>query len=157
PFIQSTPANTFYIRNRHACNDPEGLSVMRNLYPQFPLTPQEKTTPWGDMQGHAINAPIRALSPEVRQEIIEIKKHYSPEIIKLDALNFRNIFQKAGLSQGAIDLLGNLSPLIGDFYYNSSTELLGEVYSLDFNVLYRIDGGTSNLPLALFNSFFDAN
>src|SRR5699024_9034814 len=64
---------------------------------------------------------------------------------------------RAGLSQGAIDLLGNLSPLIGDFYYTSSTELLGEVYTLDFASLYRIDGGTSKLPLALFNSFNDVN
>src|SRR5690554_4184708 len=39
PFIQSTPSNTFFIRSRYACNDPEGLSVMKNLYPKFNLTP----------------------------------------------------------------------------------------------------------------------
>ncbi|WP_213818343.1 flavin monoamine oxidase family protein [Garciella nitratireducens] len=157
PFIQSTPADLFYILHRHACNDSEGQSVMENIYPAFDLTLREQKTPWIQLQNNAINPLLRKLSPKVRKEIIEIKPQYHPEIIKLDQLSFRNIFEKAGLSLGAISMLGNLSPLIGDFFYTSSIELYSEIYTLDFFSLYRIQGGSANLPLAFYRSFFDSN
>lgn len=157
PFVQSTPADIFYIRHRYACGDPEGQSVMQNIYPAFCLTEEEKSTPWTVLQNNAIEPPLMALSPEVRQQIIEIRKHYHPSIVELDQLTFRNIFEMAGLSQGAISMLGNLAPLIGDFYYNSAIELYSEIYSLDFASLYRINGGNTKLPMAFYQSFFDAN
>ncbi|MCR1898841.1 FAD-dependent oxidoreductase [Irregularibacter muris] len=157
PFIQSTPGDIFYIRHRYACNDPEETSVMRNIYPAFDLTPQEKITPWRKLSNSAINPPLLALPPAVRQEIIEIRKEYSPEIVALDSLKIKDLYQRAGLSRGAVDMLGNLSPLIGDFYYNSTMELYQEIYSLDFESLYRIEGGTTELPLAFYHSFWDAN
>jgi monoamine oxidase len=155
PFIQSTSADTFFIRHRYACNDPQGESVKKNIYPAFNLTTEERVTPWRQLLNNAINTPLMELPPNIRQEIIEIKKEYSPEIINLDYLKIRDIFERAGLSQGAINMLANLSPLIGDFYYSSAIELYSEIYSLDFTSLYRIDGGTSRLPIAFFNSFFD--
>lgn len=155
PFIQSTPADVFYIRHQHACRDPQGINVMKNIYPAFDLTEEEKNIPWTVLQNNAIQPPLMALSPEVRQQIIEIKKYYDSAIIELNQLNFRNIFEIAGLSQGAINMLGNLSPLIGDFYYTNAIELYSEIYSLDFTSLYRIDGGMANLPMAFYQSFSD--
>ena len=156
PFIQSTPADLFYIRHRYACNDPRGKSIMKNIYPAFDLTLREQRTPWSELQDNATDPPLMELSPEIRQEIVEIRKQYHPTIIKLDRTNIRNIFERAGLSQGAINMLGNLSPLIGSFFYNSAIELYSEIYTLDFTSLYRIKGGIANLPLALYYSFFDS-
>lgn len=157
PFIQSTPADTFYIRQRYACNNPLGNSVMKNIYPAFKLTEKEKRTPWNQLLNNAINTPLLNLPPEVRQEIIEIKKEYDPQIVELDNLKIRDILRLGGLSQGAIHMLGNLSPLIGDFYYSSSIELFSEIYSIDFASLYRIDGGTARLPIAFYHSFYDSD
>ncbi len=157
PFIQTTPADTFYIRHHYACNDVSGQSVMRNIYPSFDLTPQERRTPWRELLNNPIKSLLESMPPKVRQEIIRIKKEYHPKIVEIDNLKIRDVFKLAGLSQGAIHMLGNLSPPIDDFSYRSAIELLSDAYSLDSVTLYRIHGGTAKLPLAFYHSFYHPN
>lgn len=42
PFVQENENGIIYIRNKRARNDPEGRSVMKNIYPEFNLSTFEK-------------------------------------------------------------------------------------------------------------------
>jgi monoamine oxidase len=152
PFATRNINGLFYIADSRARNDPEGKSVMKNIYPKFNLSPDERRTPWQQLLERIYNKYLLSLSPEKRKELIEVKPVYSSEIVERDMLNYRQAYESTGLTQAAITMLGYLSTFDVPFFHISLTEILQESYTADFAFTYRIDGGTINLPLALYRA-----
>ncbi len=148
PFIQNNENALIYVRNTRVKNDRYGKNVMEKIYPKFPLTSWERRTPWTELVDYGLSTLLRRLHPFIRREILQFKPFYYPQINFLDALSIRRTLEIMGLSQGAINLIGSISPLAGSFFYNSYIELLQEDYPVDFTYLYEIVGGLVNLPLA---------
>jgi len=155
PFATSNINGLFYLRNAYAVNDPWGLSVMRNIYPQYDLEQDERETPWQEFIERIIQKYLHSLSPEIRKELIGIRPVYSDPIKQIDTMNYRMVYESAGLSQHAISMLGYLSTFDLTFFKLSFTEILQETYTVDFGFTYFIDGGMINLPLSLYNALRD--
>lgn len=153
PYIQNNENTFTYIRNERAKNDSNGEDIIKKIYPEFPLTPMEKLTPWQAMLEYALETPLVNMSTSVRKEILEIKKVYSESIIYADSLSIRMVLKTMGLSQGAIELLSGIVSLLGSFYNNSFSENLQESYTVDWAYRYAIDGGFVRLPLSFYRSF----
>ncbi len=151
-FVQYNENAFIYVRDTRVRNDPEGKNVMKEIYPQFNLTPQERAAPWFNLIDYGLGTPLSAMHPAIRKEILEIKPYYSPYLLYWTNQGLRQVLETMGLSQGAIGLIGSISPFIGSFYYNSYYEILQEEYPLAFSILYELVGGTVNLPLALYKS-----
>ncbi|MEG1255803.1 NAD(P)/FAD-dependent oxidoreductase [Clostridium sp.] len=152
PFIQNNDNAFIYVRNERAVNDPEGKSVMRKIYPEFDLAPWEKKEPWQKLIGYGLGANLLKLSPEMRREILQSKKKYSPEINYLDSLSIRKNLEEMGLSEGAIQVLSCIATFPGSLYDNSYAEVLQEEYTVDSAFRYEIVGGSVKLPIAVYNS-----
>lgn len=147
-FVTRNVNAIFYIRKRWARNDAEGLSVMKNIYPAFNLTPEERKTPWQELQGRIFNKYLLALPPKVRKEIIEVKQNYSDAIERMDWMNYEMAYEGVGLSEDAITMLSYLSTFDVSFFNVGLTEVMQEAYTADFSFTYRIDGGMQNLTSA---------
>lgn len=152
PFIQYNENGFIYVRDTRVRNDPDGKNVMKEIYPKFNLTSKEMITPWPELIDHGLGTPLSALHPAIRKEILETKPYYSPYLLYWTNQSIRQVLEAMGLSQGAISLIGSISPFIGEFYYNSYYEILQEDYPLAFASLYEIIGGMVNLPLAFYKS-----
>lgn len=152
PFIQSNENAFIYVRNKRARNDPQGKSVMENIYPEFNLTQIEKHTPWQKLIGNALTSDLTKIEPEIRKELIQIKKNYSSIIEYIGSQSIRKVLENGGLSQEAIELISGVAPFLGSFYYNSYSENLIEEYTLDYAYRYEIVGGMVNLPLSFYYS-----
>jgi monoamine oxidase len=152
PFIQDNENAFFYIRHKRARNDPQGKSVMENIYPEFNLTPRERNTPWTKLISDALASNLYKISPKIRRELLQIKKEYSLTIQYVGNFGIRKVLEKMGLSEGAIELISGLSPFLGCFYNNSYSENLIEEYTVDYAFRYEIDGGMIHLPLSFYNS-----
>ncbi len=152
PFIQNNENAFIYVRNRRARNDPEGLDVMKKIYPEFPLTQSERTTSWRELLDFALTTLFFSIPTEVRRELLEIREKYSEQIVSLDYYNIRQIMEMMGLSEGAMELLSCVMPFIGSLYYNSYYESLQETYTVDTDFRYEIVGGMVKLPLAFYHS-----
>lgn len=152
PFIQNNPNSFIYVRNRRARNDRQGKSVMENIYPEFNLTPQERRMSWQEMVGYALAGNLHKIEPSVRRELAEVKKNYSSIINYIDSLSIRQVLEKMGLSEGAIEMLSGVIPFAGYFYYNSYYENLQEEYTVDYAYRYEINDGFINLHMAFYNS-----
>ncbi|MDS0526415.1 FAD-dependent oxidoreductase [Clostridium sp. SHJSY1] len=157
PFIQSNKNGIIYIRNKHARNDPEGKSVMRNIYPEFQLTPKEQNTPWQKILGNSLGSNIYKLETSVRKEILQVKKKYSHSIECYGRLGIRRVLEEMEVSKGAIELVSGIIPFLGAFYYNSYYENLQEEYTVDSAFRYEIVGGATNLPLSFYYSLMSKN
>ncbi|WP_053957657.1 FAD-dependent oxidoreductase [Inediibacterium massiliense] len=157
PFIQNNKNTFLYVRNTRVRNDPDGKNVMEKIYPKFPLYPWERNIPWQKLIEYGLETPLLSISPAIRREILQIKPIYDSLINYWGCLNIRQVLEKMGLSEGAIDLIGSLSPLDGDFYYNSYIETLQEIYPVNFSFLYEIIGGSSNLSSAFYRSLICIN
>ncbi|MFZ5969385.1 MAG: flavin monoamine oxidase family protein [Bacillota bacterium] len=152
PFIQTNENGLIYVRNTRVRNDMEGKNVMRKIYPKFPLTPWEKRTPWTKLIEFGLGSPLFSLSPEIRKEILEIKPRYHPQFQYWNSLSIRQVLELMGLSKGAIDLIGSLSPFIQSFFYNSYSEFMEDEYAMEFSFLYEIIGGMTRLPVSFYES-----
>lgn len=152
PFIQNNENAFIYIRNKRARNDAQGKSVMENIYPEFKLTPKERNTPWQKLIEYALTSNLYKISPNIRKELLEIKKEYSMTIKYVGRYGIRKVMEKMGLSEGAIELISGIAPFLGCFYYNSYSENLIEEYTLDYAYRYEIEGGFIKLPLASYKS-----
>lgn len=152
PFASTNINGLFYLRDAWAVNDPEGISVKRNIYPRYNLTEKERNTPWFDLAGRISEMYLNPLPPDIRRELIEIKENYSDEIKQIDMLNYRQAYENTGLSQDAIAMLGFLSTFDLTLFRLSLTETLQEMYTVDFGFTYMIDGGTEQLPMALYRA-----
>ena len=153
--ISLTPANRnnfLYVHNtRLRTTD----SVQEILYPKYDLTPQERNTPWPELSDYAFHYPFLQLTPEIRAEMISILPEYSPEYITLMSKSLRQNFEALGLSQGAINLISGVNPSSGALLNISYDEIATEDYTFDYINTYRVQGGMSNLPIAIYQSFFD--
>ncbi len=128
-------------------------SIEQSLYPAYDLTPQERNTPWNELNQYAFTCRFRRLPPEVRSELLQILPEYSPEFIPLTEISLRENFEALGLSQGAISLLYGVDPASGALINCGYDEFAHEEYTLDYINNYRIENGNVNLPLALYNTF----
>lgn len=155
PFVINNINNLFYLRDAQAVNDPLGLSVMENIYPRFYLTPEERRTPWQELEMKVLYKYLYTLSPNERRELIEVKPKYSDRIRELDVMTRRIAYEHAGLSQGAVAILGSVALLEQDLIGQSFVEELQEKYTTDFGITYYINGGMINLPLSLYKALCD--
>ena len=152
PFIYSSDNAIRYVKNIHAQNDPNGISVMRNIYPFYNLTPRERVTPWNQMVNNFLNYYLFRLTSEERKELIQVKPHYSPNILYLDSIDLREAATRYGLSREAMYMLSSVNSLAGGVAYTNILEFLQEQYTADFETVYQIEGGMVNLPLAFYKS-----
>ena len=70
----------------------------------------------------------------------------------MGGLSIGKALDNMGLSEGAIELISSVAPLLGSFYKNSYFEYLQEEYSVDSAYRYEIVGGLSKLPFAFYES-----
>lgn len=152
PFIQNNDNAIIYVRNKRAINDPDGKSVMEKIYPEFDLAPWERKEPWQKLLSYGLGASLLEISPEIRRELLQNKRKYSPEIEYFDSISIRRELEEMGLSEGAIELISCISTYTGWLYDNSYIESLQEEYTVDDAFRYQIVGGTVNLPLAMYKS-----
>ncbi|ACA43772.1 FAD-dependent oxidoreductase [Clostridium botulinum] len=157
PFVQENENGIIYIRNKRARNDPEGRSVMKNIYPEFNLSTSEKNISWQEILSYALESELYKLDTSTRKELLQIKKEYSPKIKELGAISTRKVMTGKGLSEGAIELLSYLAPLIGYLYYGSYIENLQDQYIVNDYYRYYIKGGLSKLPISFYNSLISKN
>jgi monoamine oxidase len=150
PFPTKNINGLFYVRDAHARNDPEGISVMNNIYPRYKLTEEEERTPWMELADRIYDKYLLSLPPEIRKQVMEIRPYYADSITAIDKMNYRTAYESTGLSQDAIAMLGYLSTFDLFFFNISLTELLQHIYTADFAFTYGIDGGLTNLT----NSFY---
>jgi monoamine oxidase len=152
PFIGNNENAFFYIRNKRVQNDSKGKNVMEKIYPDFNLKKWERSKTWQELIGYGLNTYFSKINPSLRREILQIKKNYSDEIKYLGSLSIRQTLENTGLSEGAIELISSVAPLLGSFYKNSYFEYLQEEYSVDSANRYEIVGGASKLPFAFYQS-----
>ena len=152
PFITNSENSLFYIRNKGVRNDSKGKNVMEKIYPDFKLTKWEKSKTWQELIGYGLSTYFAKMNPSLRREILQIKKRYSEEIQYLGGLSIGKALDNMGLSEGAIQLISSVAPLLGSFYKNSYFEYLQEEYSVDSAYRYEIVGGLSKLPFAFYES-----
>ncbi len=152
PFIQNNDNAFIYVRNKRAINDPDGISVMEKIYPEFNLAPWERQEPWQKLVSYGLGASLLQISPDIRRELLQNKKRYSPEIEYFDSLSIRRELEERGLSEGAIEMLSSIVTFSGWLYDNSYIESLQEQYAVDDAFRYQIDGGTVWLPTAMYHS-----
>lgn len=156
PFVQSNENAYIYVRDVRVRNDPEGKNVQKYIYPKFNLTAEERNLTWQQLEAIAFERPLLNMSPEVRREIMEIKRIYHPQIIVSDFYNINQAMEKSGLSDGAIAMLSNVNPATGDFLYKSFIEILNEIYGVNFSFMYQPIGGMAKLPECFLTSFQQA-
>lgn len=152
PFIGSSGNDLFYIRNKRVRNDAKGKNVMEKIYPDFKLRKWERSKTWQELIGYGLGTYFSKITPSLRKEILQIKKSYSDEIQYLGSLSIRQTLSNTGLSEGAIELISSVAPLLGSFYKNSYFEFLQEEYTVDSAYRYEIVGGLSKLPFAFYQS-----
>jgi monoamine oxidase len=132
-------------------------SIEQMLYPLYDLTPQERSTPWAELDDYAFTYLMMQLPPDVRSELIQILPKYSPEYLPFINYSIRQTLENLGLSQGAISLISGVDPGNGALFNTSYAETVHEEYTLDYRNTYTIEGGMVNLPYAFIQSFFTDN
>lgn len=132
-------------------------SIEQMLYPLYDLTPQERSTPWAELDDYAFLYLMMQLPPDIRSELIQILPEYSPEYLPLTTHSVRQTLEDLGLSQGAISLISGVDPGTGALLNASYDEIVHEEYTLDYRNTYTIQGGIVNLPYAFVQSFFTDN
>ncbi|RFZ80912.1 FAD-dependent oxidoreductase [Lacrimispora amygdalina] len=132
-------------------------SIEQMLYPLYNLTPQERSTPWPELNDYAFLYLMMQLPPDIRSELIQIMPEYSPEILPLMNYSVRQTLENLGFSQGAISLISGVDPGTGALLDISYAEAVQEEYTIDYRNTYTIEGGMVNLPYAFIQSFFTDN
>ncbi len=132
-------------------------SIEQMLYPLFNLTPQERSTPWSELDDYAFLYLMMQLPPDIRSELIRILPEYSPEYLTLTNYSVRQTLENLGLSQGAISLISGVSPGTGALLNVSYAEFTNEEYTLDYRNTYTIEGGIVNLPYSFVQSLLSDN
>jgi len=152
PFIQSNPNAFIYVKNIRVRNDPEGEAVKKEIYPKFKMKNWEKQLSWAELLSYGLDTPILQMSPELRIELLHITKKTNDVINFWDYFNHRQVMEKMGLSNGAIDMLNSVSPFTRLILYYDYIETAMETSSLSFTTMFEIVGGTSLLPMSLYKS-----
>lgn len=148
-----TAVNTFiYVRDTRVRNDPSGGNIQYRIYPQFALTIKEKNTPWPKIYTQVLDYYLSTLPSEVREQLLMILKEYDARLRALMRISLEQAMQKYGLSEGAADLITSVISLLESLTYNSFEVPLLEYYTMNYSNLYKISGGTVNLPLSFYKS-----
>lgn len=129
-------------------------SIEQMLYPLYDLTPQERNTPWAELNDYAFLYLMMQLPPDIRSQLIQILPEYSQEYLPLANYSVRQTLENLGLSQGAISLISGVDPGTGALIDISYAENVHEEYTLDYRNTYNIEGGMVNLPYAFVQSFY---
>lgn len=142
--------NIIYVHNtRLRTSD----SIEQILYPLYELTPEERNTPWPELNHYAFQYLMMQLPPSIRSELIQILPEYSPEFLTLSDYSIRQTLENLGLSQGAINLISGVNSGTGALLNISYDEITHEEYTLDFRNIYTVEGGIVNLPYSFLQSF----
>ncbi|MDF2591483.1 MAG: monoamine oxidase [Clostridia bacterium] len=157
PFVQANENALIYLKHTRVRNDAEGKNVMKYIYPKYNLTEWESSTPWQQLSYYGLESPLLPASPEQRSELLQVKPSYDDFNLFWDSKSNRTIMESMGLSQGAINLLSNLSPLAGQNLYNSYIDIAQANYPANLSYLYEIPGGTSTIPYTIYNSLLNQN
>lgn len=157
PFIQVNPNAFIYVKNTRVRNDPEGENVKREIYPKFRMRAWEKQLSWMELLSYAMDTPLLQMSPELRIELLHIRRITDGTINFWDYFNHRQVMEKLGLSNGAINLLNSVSTFTRLLLYYSYIETAMETAALSFTTMYEIVGGLSLLPIALYSSLTNPN
>ncbi|MFA5523468.1 MAG: FAD-dependent oxidoreductase [Tissierellales bacterium] len=152
PFLQSNPNAFIYVKNTQVRNDPEGANVKRKIYPKFRMKIWEKQLSWMELLSYAMDTPLLQMSPEIRLELLQIRKITDSTINYWDYFNHRQVMEKLGLSNGAIYMLNSVSSFVRLLLYYNYIETAMEASGLSFSTMFEIIGGTALLPIALYNS-----
>ena len=155
PFPMYSPETFTYVKGVRVKNDEAGLNVSEYIYPLFAMDEWERETKWFDLLDYIGDYPIFTMPEGIRNELVDIKKTYSPYINYWDCVNTRKAMRVLGLSNGAIDMLSSINPTVFPFWYDSHYEILNQFYTGAFENLYRIKGGFSRLPLAFYEEIKD--
>ena len=157
PFIQYNPAGFVYLKDTRVRNDRDGANVRTHIYPKYSLTPRERAMSWQKLLYQGTDGHLLRATTKERIEILEVKERYAYQT--LEWINRSNItmMEKAGLSQGAINLVPNFIPLLEGNLYSSFIDYIQETYPADMSYLYAIEGGTSRLPESFYETFFEEN
>jgi monoamine oxidase len=156
-FVQANENALIYLKDTRVRNDAEGRNVMKYIYPKYRLTELERRTPWQQLAYYGLESPLLPASPEQRSELLQVKPIYNAFSLYWDSQSNRTIMESVGLSQGAINLISNLSPLAGQNLYNSYIDIAQANYPANLSYLYEIPGGTSTLPYSMYNSLISKN
>lgn len=152
PFVQTDPNTFVYIRGKRARRDPEGVNVVKNIYPQFELTQRERDIPWPKLYNQVAEYYLSTLTPEIRKQFLMILPEYNPQYEALMNISEHQALQMYGLSSEAINLIEGIISISGALTYNNYESTLNHDYSIDFANLYRLEGGMINLPVAFYKS-----
>lgn len=157
PFIQYSENGFAYFRNARARNDRSGSDVKKNIYPKYDLTKEERNTNWQRLQKIALDSHLLYSNSEVRAEIIQVKPFYDERTRIWSDNSGMRLMESTGLSQEAISLVSNFSPLLYGNVYNSYIDYIQENYPADLAYLYEIPGGMVKLPEAFIKSLTNPN
>lgn len=156
PFVDHNCNTLFYVRDKRAINDANGVSVKNNIYPKFNLSQVERKKAWLELHEKICKKYLSSLPAELRRELIQVKSEYSKNITEIDKLSYRNAYENVSLSQDSISMLGYLEGK-EQFFGLSLTEMLQKYYTADFEYTYRITDGMINLPHSLYEALCDKN
>ncbi len=155
PFIQVNNNAYICLSNVSVRNDPYGINVMKYIYPKYNMKSWERNLSWQKLLDQGIENPILLATPEERAEIIQVKPSYSRKIDFWDATSSIKMMETSGLSQSAINITSNFSPLLKGNLYNSYIDFIEENYPVSLSYLYEIPGGMQRLPLSFYNSLMN--
>ncbi len=156
PFAQTNENTYRYVRGISVKTGPAGDNIQKYIYPEFDLTPEERNTPWPELENKVYNQYLKAIPPDIRRQILEVKAEYSPQIKDADKHSVQQMMSKLGLSEAAIEMISSVDPFIGAILFQSYFEILQEVYPISFSFLYELVGGTVKLPEAFLRSLLSS-
>jgi monoamine oxidase len=157
PFIQVNPFGFAYLKETRVRNDRNGENVRAHIYPKYDLKPRERAASWRELLFQGLDSHLLRATMRERIEILEVKERYAAQTLEWINRSSIAMMQNAGLSQGAINLVSNFSPLLEGNLYSSFIDFIQENYPADTSYLYAVEGGTSRLPEAFYKTFFDPN
>ncbi len=152
PFIQVNPNAFIYVKNTRVRNDLDGNNVKGEIYPIFEMKDCEKNLSWMELLSYTMDTPLLEMCPELRIELLNIRKISDDTIDYWDYFNGRQVMETLGLSNGAINMLSSISNFVRLLLYYGYIEGIMGNSALSFNAMYEIVGGASLLPIALYNS-----
>lgn len=154
PFIQTNPYGFAYLKDTRVRNDADGSNVKTYIYPKYNLNQWERQTSWQELLSIGTEKNLLRATTAERAEIIEVKPRYSKRTLEWINRSNLNIMEAAGLSQGAINLVSNFTPLLEGNLYSSFIDFIQESYPADVSYLYMIPSGMVNFAAAFYQSFF---
>ncbi|MDP4183225.1 MAG: FAD-dependent oxidoreductase, partial [Bacillota bacterium] len=154
-FIQVNNNAYIYLKKVRVRNDPAGLNVMRYIYPKYDLSSFEQKLSWQKLFYMGSDSHLLGATTKERSEILQVKPNYSIKTQIFSNSSNISMMEKASLSQDAISLVSNFSPLLSGNLYNSYIDYIEESYPASLSYLYEIPGGMVRLPLSFYSSLLN--